>query len=118
MAENRQENEAGQENEAETEREFFTLVDEEGTETEFELIGKTEIKGVTYYAMIPAEDSVQPEDAQPDDEFCEYVILRGDTDENGEEMLVTIDDDDEFDDVADYFDNLFSDEINYDGDNP
>ena len=54
MAENRQENEAGQENEAETEREFFTLVDEEGTETEFELIGKTEIKGVTYYAMIPA----------------------------------------------------------------
>ena len=33
-------------------------------------------------------------------------------------MLVTIDDDDEFDDVADYFDNLFSDEINYDGDNP
>ena len=107
--------ESGQENE----REFFTLVADEGTETEFELIGKTEIKGVTYYAMIPAEDSVQSEDvSSPDDEFCEYVILRGDVDEDGEEMLVTIDDDDEFDDVADYFDNLFSEEIDYDGGNP
>ena len=106
------------ENEQENEREFFTLVDDEGTETEFELIGKAEIKGVTYYAMIPAEDSVRAEDASfPDDEICEYVILREDIDEDGEEMLVTIDDDDEFDDVADYFDNLFSEEIDYDGEN-
>ena len=104
--------------ENQNEREFFTLVDDEGSESEFELIGKAEIKGVMYYAMIPAEDSVQPEDASgPEDEFCEYVILRGDRDENGEELLVTIDDDDEFDDVADYFDNLFSEEIDYDGGN-
>ena len=92
------------------EREFFTLVDEEGTETEFELIGKAEINGVMYYAMIAAEE----ESDRENDEFCEYIVLRGDKDENGEEMLVTIDDDDEFDDVADYFDNLFSEEINYD----
>ena len=33
---------------------------------------------------------------------------------NGEEMLVTIDDDDEFDDVADYFDDILTQEIDYD----
>ena len=99
-------------NENQNEREFFTLVDEEGKELEFELIGKAELNGTNYYAMIPAEDSVQPEDG-----FCEYVILKGEMEEDGEEMLVTVDDDDEFDDVADYFDNLFSEEIDYDGEN-
>ena len=35
-------------------------------------------------------------------------------DEDGEDVLVTIDDDDEFDDVADYFDDMLSDEADYD----
>ena len=95
--------------EIQNEREFYTLVDEEGTETEFELIGKAELNGVMYYAMIPATEDM------PEDGFCEYVILKNDKDENGEDTLVTLDDDDEFDDVADYFDNLFSEEIDYDG---
>ena len=62
---------------------------------------------MTYYAMIPVEEN------EKEDEFCEYVILKGVV-ENGEESLVSIDDDDEFDDVADYFDDLFSEEIDYD----
>ena len=33
-----------------TEREFFTLVDEEGVEREFELIGAAELNGNQYYA--------------------------------------------------------------------
>ena len=37
------------------------------------------------------------------------------TDESGEATLVTIDDDEEFDDVADYFDDMFSEEVDYDG---
>ena len=93
-----------------TEREFFTLTDEEGNEIQFELIGATEYKGKNYYAMIPAEDEAQ-EDSEG---FCEYVILREDKDENGEYTLVTVDDDDEFDDVADKFDDMFSEEIDYD----
>ncbi len=92
------------------EREIYTLTDEEGKEVEFELIGVAELKGTTYYAMIPVEDG-----AQGDDEgFCEYIVLRREKDEDGEDTLVTIDDDDEFDDVADYFDDLFSEEIDYD----
>jgi uncharacterized protein YrzB (UPF0473 family) len=34
--------------------------------------------------------------------------------EDGEEILVSVDDDEEFDDIADYFDDLFATEIDYD----
>ena len=93
------------------EREFFTLTDEDGNEIRFELIGATEYKGKNYYAMIPAEDDQAQEES---DGFCEYVILREEKDEDGEYSLVSVDDDDEFDDVADKFDDMFSEEIDYD----
>ena len=87
--------------------EIYTLQDEEGNEHEFELLDTCEKNGVKYYAMIPADGEGK------NDEFCEYVILKAVT-EDGEETLVTIDDDDEFDDIADYFDDRFSEEIDYD----
>lgn len=87
--------------------EIYTLQDEEGNEHDFELIGTCERNGTNYYAMIAVEDS------NDSNEFCEYVILKG-VEEDGEESLVTIDDDDEFDDIADYFDDLFASEIDYD----
>jgi uncharacterized protein YrzB (UPF0473 family) len=94
--------------EKEYEGEYYTLTDEDGNELQFEVIGSAELGGTMYYAMIPVQD--QPENA----DCCEYVILKAETDENGEEVLVTIDDDDEFDDVADYFDDMLSDEADYD----
>ena len=46
-----------------------------------------------------------------DEDGDEFVILKVAQDENGEDMLVTIDDDDEFDKVADIFDDmLFEDD--------
>ena len=86
--------------------EYYTLTDEDGNELEFEMIGQCEMNGVTYYAMIPAE-------SDDNGEFYEYTILKS-VMEDGEEMLVSIDDDEEFDNVADYFDDLFSQEIDYD----
>ena len=88
--------------------EYYTLTDEEGNELKFELIAKAELKGTQYFAFVPAED-----DEDEDDGVLEYTILKS-VMEDGEEMLVSIDDDDEFDDVADYFDDLFSEEIDYD----
>ena len=96
----------------ENEREFFTLVDEDGSEIEFEKIGEVTIGEKTYFAMIPAEAAENA--TQNDGGFCEYVVLRLEKDEDGEDVLVTIDDDDEFDDVADYFDDMLSDEADYD----
>ena len=86
--------------------EIYTLTDEDGQELEFALIGTVEMKGNKYLAMIPA-------DLDDEGEYLEYVILKT-VIEDGEEILVSIDDDDEFDDAADYFDDLFSEEIDYD----
>ena len=90
------------------EREFFTLTDEEGNEIEFELIAQCERNGQQYLAMIPVED-----EENNDSDVCEYIILKV-AEEDGEEVLVTVDDDDELDDIADYFDDLFTREIDYD----
>ncbi len=87
------------------EAEIFILQDEEGNEHEFELIGECEKNGVKYYAMIAVEDA--------DKEECEYTILKT-VIEDGEENLITIEDDDEFDDIADYFDDIFATDIDYD----
>ena len=95
------------------EREFFTLVDEDGSEITFELIGVTEYKGNTYYAMIPADEAEKAQASE--DGFCEYVILRVEADGEGGNNLVSVDDDEEFDDVADLFDDMFTEEIDYDG---
>ena len=65
----------------------------------------TTFKGVKYYAMIAVEDA--------DKEECEYTILKT-VIEDGEENLITIEDDDEFDDIADYFDDIFATDIDYD----
>ena len=89
------------------ESEFYTLTDEDGNEIEFELVGSAEIDGVEYFAMVPT-DSESAEDG-----MVEYVVLKKET-VDGEDIFVTIDDDDEFDKVADYFDDMFDSEEDYD----
>ena len=79
---------------------IYTLT---GKESEFELIGSCEFEGKTYLALVPVEEGAD-----------EYVILRLELDETGEETLVTIDDDDEFDRVADYFEDELFDTVDYD----
>ncbi len=85
---------------------IFTLTDEEGNESQFELIGNLDINGNTYVALVPVENENSDEE--------EYVILKVEEDENGEEFLVTIDDDDEFDEVADAFEDQLMAEFDYD----
>ncbi len=82
---------------------IFTLTDEEGNESEFEFFGELELDDNTYLALIPLGG-----------EEDEYVILKVEVDENGDELLVTIDDDDEFDRVADAFEDTFMGEVDLD----
>ena len=89
------------------ENDYFTLTDEDGNEIEFEMIAQCEKDGHKYFAMIPVEED------QKEDDICEYIVLKL-TEEDGEEFFVTVDDDDELDEIADYFDDLFSQEIDYD----
>lgn len=79
---------------------FITLVDEDGQETEFEHIDTLEQGGQTYVALVPVYDKA--EKALSDQ--GELVILKVIPDEEtGEDILATIEDDDEYDDVADAF---------------
>ncbi len=89
------------------EAEIFTLTDEDGNEIDFEIIGQHEMNGELYVALLPAEEE------EKDDANWEYVVLKLAKD-GDEEILVTVDDDDEFDAISDYFDDLFSSEIDYD----
>ena len=88
--------------------EIFTLTDENGVETDFELIASQEIDGTTYVALIP----YAPEKEESVEE--EYVVLKLVADENGEDLLITIDDDDEFEKVAEIFEDMLFEEIDYD----
>ena len=81
------------------ESEIYTLTDEDGTDAEFELLAELEDNGITYLAMAPLDETA---------EEGEYVILKVEVDENNEETVVSIEDDDEFERIADMFDDLFA----------
>jgi len=77
--------------------ELFELIDEKGRKRAFELIDTAEINGEQYYVMVPAveDDNFLTADLEP-------VILKS-VDENGEEVLASIDNDDEFEEVSRFF---------------
>ena len=77
---------------------LFTLEDEEGNEQEFEVLGELEYEDATYCALVPYHEN--EEDMLKDD--GEFVILKRET-IDGEEMLCTIEDDDEYDAVGNMF---------------
>lgn len=87
---------------------IITLTDEDGQDIDFEVIGEAEIDGSVYYAMTPAGVEENNEG------IIEYVLLKLEEDENGEELFVSVDDEDEFDKVANFFDDLFDSEEDYD----
>ena len=70
---------------------LYTLIDEEGKEHEFELIDKLEFNDSTYYAMTPTLSN--PNSLEDSD--GELVLLKSQWDENNEELLATIDNEDE-----------------------
>lgn len=92
---------------------FITVTDEDGNEFELELIDTLEHEGVTYYAMFPAvaenEDTGEPVDVDADDEEYGLVIMKG-IEENGEEILSTLDSDEELDIIYNLFMERFFEE--------
>lgn len=76
---------------------LFELVDSDGNKKNFELIDAAELNGEQYFAMVPA---IENEDILNAD--CDLVILKAIM-ENDEEILASIDDDDEFMQVSEFF---------------
>lgn len=87
---------------------FVTLTDDEGNDVELEYVDALEFNGTTYMAFFP----VVEEDSEEEENEEEYglVILKSQM-ENGEEFLVTVDDEEEIDKVYDLFmEQILSDE--------
>ncbi len=82
---------------------FMTIVDEDGTEYELEVLTTVEYNGCTYLAVIPAGNE---EDTLP-----EVSILKSEEDEDGEPLLCAIEDDGELEQVYQMvMDSLYSEE--------
>ena len=81
----------------------FTLTDEEtGEQTDFELLARAEIDDKLYFALVPVDEETE-----------EYYIFS--VQEDGDDILLEgIEDDDEFEKVEDYFNDLFFNEVDYD----
>ena len=71
-------------------RDFITITDEDGVEYELEILSTLEYKGALYYALAPA-------DTDEDEEL--EVSIRKAVEEDGEEILVAVDDDEELEKV-------------------
>ena len=81
---------------------FMTIVDEDGTEFELEVLSTLEYNGCTYLAVIPA-GSEKGED-------LEVSILKS-VEEDGEPILCAIEDDTELESVYEIMmDSLYEDE--------
>ena len=77
---------------------FITLTDDEGNEFVLEYVDALELNGQTYMAFFP----VMEEDDDPDAEDLGLVILKS-VMENGEELLSTLDSEEEAEKVFELF---------------
>ena len=81
---------------------FMTIVDEDGTEYELEVLTTLEYNGQTYLAVTPATDD--------EDVELEVSVLKS-VDEDGEPFLCAIEDDEELETVYNLImDQLYSEE--------
>lgn len=79
---------------------IIELEDEEGNVTRFEFVDRAEMNGVVYYALIPA-------DYDEEEGAAEFVVLK-ETEVDGESMLATVDDDNEYNAAGEMFLQRFS----------
>ncbi len=77
---------------------IYTLVDEEGNEQAFELLDILEIDNQRYFALLPYYENTQ--DALNSD--GDLVVLKSEI-IDGEEMMASIDNDDEYDKIGNIF---------------
>jgi uncharacterized protein YrzB (UPF0473 family) len=85
----------------ELEDDVITLVDEEGEEKDFTVIDTLEVEGSQYAVLLPLEE--EDED--------EVVILKYGRDEHGNEILMDIEDDEEWERVADAWQEMVEEEL-------
>lgn len=90
--------------------EFDTIIltDDEGHDHEFLHLDTLEVEGSTYFVMMPI--SGEGEEVGEDEESDEAIILKLGKDAEGSEMLIDIEDDEEWEKVADAWESMDEDE--------
>ena len=88
----------------EMDADLITLTDEDGAEHQFAILDVIEVEEHEYAILIPAGGE---EDSEESDEA---VILRLETDTDGEEILVDIEDDEEWQRVAQVWEEMIDSE--------
>ena len=86
----------------------YTLTDEDGSESDFELLGRHDMDGQSYVALAPVDIE------EDNEEEGSFIVLKV-VEEDGEEVFVTIEDDEEFDRIADIFEDELMQDADYDG---
>ena len=79
---------------------IIELEDEDGNVTRFEFVDRAEMNGTVYYALIPA-------DYDEEEGATEFVVLK-EIISDGEPMLATVDDDEEYNAAGEMFLQRFS----------
>jgi len=102
----------------EMDEKLVTLVDEDGDERDFVVIDMIEVEGSRYAVLLPAENVEMDEELDEDEDFedeedvddeedeGEAIILKFVIDDEGNEILVDIEDDEEWDRVADAWEQM------------
>ncbi|HWQ73467.1 MAG TPA: DUF1292 domain-containing protein [Desulfitobacteriaceae bacterium] len=87
--------------------EFNTIIltDEEGEDHEFLHLDTLEVDGSTYFVLMPILEG-EEESEDEDEDVDEAIILKLDKDDQGNEMLIDIDDDEEWEKVADAWEEM------------
>lgn len=80
--------------------ETIVLIDDEGAEHEFEVEAFLDVDEEKYAILVPLEEEYENE----------AVIMRFGKDDNGEEVLFDIEDDEEWEKVADAYDSFAAEE--------
>ena len=79
--------------------EIITLTDDEGNEFELEYLDTVEYQGNIYMAFFP---TLEEDEAEDSDDYG-LIILRSVKGEDGDDMLESVDDENELDAVYDLF---------------
>ncbi len=85
---------------------IVVLVDENGEEVEFEHIDTIEMNGNEYVVLAPLE-----EEEEDDQEEEEVIILKVEHNKDGDDSFVTIEDDDELEEVFNEFQSRMEEEF-------
>jgi len=92
---------------------LIVLVDEDGEETEFELIDSFEFNGNEYVVLLPALNYEEENYEEDEEEEEEVIILKVERNEKDEESFVNIEDEDELDSVFEEFKSRMEEEYDF-----